>query len=73
MKYLHMLECTQYNHASQSGDIVFLPRFFTKTSHCQKVHPRGSDLESMLSAVDKRDICSHMTGLRVKIIILLKF
>ena len=29
--------------------------------------------ESMLSAVDKRDICSYMTGLRIKIIILHKF
>ena len=68
-----MLECTQYIHAFHGGDIVFLPTFFAITSYCQKVHPQGSGLESMLSVVYKKDICSHMTGLEIKIIILHKF
>ena len=69
-----MLEWTQYFYASQSRDIVFLPRsFLSEPLNVKKVYPDGSGLENMLSAVDKRNISNHVTGLGIKISILHKF
>ena len=52
---------------------IYLSVYLSDTFHCQKVRPDGSGLASMLSAVGKRDVCSHVTDLRIKIIILHKF
>ena len=67
-----MLEHAQYTlkvGISIPAKILFYHNFSMSKKDC----PDGSGPESMLSAVNKRDICSHVTGLRIKIIILHKF
>ena len=55
-----MLECTQYIHASQSGDIVFLSIFLTITLRCVHTHMTRSQNEQDVRSAIKDITCHNM-------------
>ena len=64
--FVHVRMYTIYSCLSKCGFSIPAKNSYHTFSLSKKVHPCGSGLDSMLSAVDKREICSHVTVLRIK-------